>query len=381
MPRSRARCATAPWLSDLRIGLFHPTYWPEVRRGSERVVHDLAVSLAARGHEVSLITSHRGLATTALEEGVRVVRCRRPPEPPGAGMYEFHLVNAPNVWRELRRGDFDLVHTFFPVDSWVAVRARRRGGPPVVATLHGVPTRRYLVARRRRLQMLREVADGADRCTVLSEAAARPFAAYLLRTPLVLPPGVFLDRRAHEVSRSALPTLLCAASLGDPRKRGSLLFDAFRRLRLERPEVRLRLIRGRDPILSPARVELPEGAEWIEPSADGDALAAHYAGAWASVLPSVEEAFGVVLTESLAAGTPVVADRSGAGPEIITNEAVGRLFRPDDEADLSRALAAVLELGSRPDTAEHCRRRAADYDWDSLVKRYEDVYESVLAPG
>ncbi len=365
----------------MRIGLFHPTYWPEVRRGSERVVHDLAVSLIARGHEVDVVTAHRGAPCTAVEGGVRVVRCRRPPELPGAGLYEFHLANAPNVWRELRRGDFDLVHTFFPVDSWVAVRARRRGGPPVVATLHGVPTRPYLVARRRRLQMLREVAEGADRCTVLSEAAARPFSAYLLRRPLVLPPGVVFDHVATRVPRSERPTLLCTASLGDPRKRGPLLFRAFDLLRKHCPEVRLLVIRGRDPILSRERVELPEGAEWIEISSEGDQLARLYASAWASVLPSVEEAFGLVLTESLAAGTPVVADRSGAGPEIITSAAVGRLFRPDDEADLSRAMAAVLELGSRPETAEHCRRRAADYDWDSLVKRYEDVYESVLAPG
>jgi glycosyltransferase involved in cell wall biosynthesis len=365
----------------MRIALAHPTYWPEILRGSERIIHDLGVSLAARGHEVTLITSHRGAASTTVEEGVRVIRARRPPQLPGMGVYEHHLVNAPNVALRLRRGSFDLVHTFFPVDAKVAVELRRRGGPPVVATLHGIPTRQYLVARRYRLETLRSVAAAADECTVLSQAAATPFRRYLFRDPRVLPPGVLAERFRSEAARAAKPTLVCAASLGDPRKRGPLLAGAFRRLRERVPDARLLVLRGRDPMLSRERVELPEGAEWIEPVRSPEELAPIYAAAWASVLPSVEEAFGVVLTESLAAGTPVVADRSGAGPEIVTGDAIGRLFERDDEPGLARAMEEALALGSRPGTAEACRRRAADYDWGRLVREYEAVYESVASPA
>jgi glycosyltransferase involved in cell wall biosynthesis len=361
----------------MRIALLHPTYWPEVLRGSERIVHDLGAELASRGHEVSLITSHRRRASVSEEEGMRVIRARRPPRPPGAGAYEHHLVNAPNVWRRLRGGRFDVVHAFFPVDAWVAVRLRQRGGPPVVATLHGIPTRQYLVARRYRLEMLRAGAAGADECTVLSAAAADPFRRYLFREPRVLPPGVLADRYRSDVPRAAEPTIVCAATLGDPRKRGSLLAAAFARLRAKVPGARLLVLRGRDPILSGAVPALGEGAEWVDPVREPEDLAPLYAGAWASVLPSVEEAFGVVLTESLAAGTPVVADRSGAGPEIVTDDRVGRLFNGDDEADLARAMEEAVELGSRPETAELCRARAADYDWSRVVARYEDVYDSV----
>ncbi len=361
----------------MRIALLHPTYWPEVLRGSERIVHDLGVELAGRGHDVTLLTSHRGRSTDSVEEGMRVIRARRPPRPPGAGVYEHHIVNAPNVARFLRAEPFDVAQAFFPVDAWVAVKLRRRGGPPVVATAHGIPTRQYLVARRYRLEMLRTVAGGAGECTVLSEAAAEPFRRYLFRDPRVLPPGVLVDRYRSTTPRSELPTIVCAASLGDPRKRGPLLAAAFRRLRARLPEARLLVLRGRDPILSRATFELPEGAEWLEPVQDPERLAPIYASAWASVLPSVEEAFGVVLTESLAAGTPVVADRSGAGPEIVTDERVGRLFDGDDEADLARAMEEALDLGSRPQTAEACRERAADYDWARVVAGYEHVYRSV----
>ncbi len=33
-----------------RVALLHPVYWPEVRRGAERMTRELADGLAARGH-------------------------------------------------------------------------------------------------------------------------------------------------------------------------------------------------------------------------------------------------------------------------------------------------------------------------------------------
>jgi phosphatidylinositol alpha-mannosyltransferase len=362
----------------MRIALLHPTYWPEVRRGSERVVHDLGVNLAARDHEVTLITSHRGRPRTTIEEGMRVIRARRPPTPPGSGVYDYHLVNAPNVAVHLRRGDFDVVHAFFPVDAWVAVRLRRRGGSPVIATLHGMPTRRYLVARRYRLEMLRAVAAGADECTVLSEAAADHFRRYLLREPRVLPPGVSTGAFAGDGAPAgeAEAALFCPASLGDPRKRGELLIAAFGELRRRRPRLRLLLAGGRDPVMSgpaPAPVDGVEAIDVVSTSA----LASAYARSSATVLPSVEEAFGLVLVESLAAGTPVVAARSGAAREIVTDDRIGRLFDADDEGDLARAIEEAIELGADAETPARCRERAADYDWSRVIGDYEALYESV----
>jgi glycosyltransferase involved in cell wall biosynthesis len=367
----------------VRIALLHPTYWPEVRRGSERVVHDLGVTLAGRGHEVTLITSHRGPTRAAFEEGMRVIRARRPPAPPGTGVYEYHVANAPGVAWRLRRGGFDVVHAFFPVDAWVAVQLRRRGGPPVVATLHGIPTRRYLVARRYRLEMLRAIAAGADECTVLSEAAADRFRRYLLREPRVLAPGVVTGAFATDGAsprKEAEPVLFCPASLGDPRKRGELLLTAFSALRLRRPGLRLILAGGRDPVMSGPGPALVDGVETIDVESTG-ALADAYARASATVLPSVEEAFGLVLIESLAAGTPVVAARSGAGPEIVTDSRLGRLFDADDQVDLARAMEEAMELAADAETAAHCRDRAADYDWRRIVGDYEAIYESVSVGG
>jgi phosphatidylinositol alpha-mannosyltransferase len=362
----------------VRIALAHPTYWPEVRRGSERLVHDLGVALAGRGHEVTVLTSHPARTSVTEEDGVRVVRSRRLPQPPTLGLHERFLGNAHNLVRRLSRGRFDVVHAFYPSDAWAALAARRFGGPPLVFSFNGIPMREFLVARRYRLEMLTRVAERAEECLVLSDAAAEVFERFLLRRPRVVPGGVDAAAFAVDEPRADAPTILCAASLGDPRKRGDLLAAAFARLRADRPDARLQCVRTPDPHYATDPPQLPEGAEWVGAATTAD-LARLYTGAWASATAAPDEAFGLVLVESLAAGTPAVAPRSGGCPEILDSDAVGRLFEPGDEADLTRALGDALDLGAAEGTATACRERAAAFDWTRLVGRYEDVYESALA--
>lgn len=362
----------------MRIALLHPSYWPEVRRGSERLVHDLGSTLAARGHDVTLITSHRGPASEELEDGFRVVRCHRPPRIRQLRHYEDHVDSIPWMTWRLLLGRYELAHAFHPAYAWAAVKARRAGGPPVVFSFHGIPERRYLVQRRYRLEMLKSTIAAAAATTVLSEAAARVFRRYLLADPTVLSGGVLAEEFAAPGPRAEDPTVLCAASLGDPRKRADLLFAAFDRLRERRPDARLGLVRTPDPAMSPLEVTPPGGAEWIDADRTED-LARAYAGAWASVLPGEGEAFGLVLLESLAAGTPVVAARAGGCPEIVSDDGIGRLFEPGDESDLARALDDALELGSAAaETADACRARAREFDWARVAGEYEAVYESAL---
>jgi glycosyltransferase involved in cell wall biosynthesis len=367
----------------MRIALLAPTYWPEVTRGSERVVHDLAVTLTDRGHDVTLLSSHPGPGALAVEEGVRVIRDRRPPRLERLRFYEDHVEAAPALFARLVRGQFDVAAAFHNASAWAAVRAHRFGGPPVAFCYHGLPTRFYLVERRYRIELMRAAIDGSAATAVLSEAAAVAMRRWLQCEPRVLPAGVFTERFAVEAPAPAQPTLLCAASLGDPRKRAQLLIGAFTRLRRRIPDARLQVVTTRDPVLSRRPVELPEGAELVDPSANGrgDGLARLYAGAMASVLPAVGEAQGLVLLESLAAGTPAVAARSGAGPETLDTDSVGALFEPDDEDSLVEALERGLALADDPATADACRARAAQFDWSRRVGPYEELFEEVARSG
>jgi phosphatidylinositol alpha-mannosyltransferase len=363
----------------LRIALLAPRYWPEVRRGSERLVHDTAVELSRRGHHVTLLVTHPGPAEETVEEGFQVVRMRRPPTPMRMRPYEGYLTSIPWFVLRLARGRFDIAHAFFPSLAWAAVVARRLGGPPVVFSQHGIPTREYLVGARWRLEILQRVLAEAAVVTVLSEAAAEPYRRYLHHEPVIVGGGVDVQAFASARPRDPTPTLICAAALNDARKRGAVLFAAFNRLRRSQPETRLLLAASDDPESAFGGADLPPLPTGVErvTAEDTGVLAGLYASAWASVLPAIEEAFGLVLIESLAAGTPVVAARSGACPEIISDERFGRLFETDDPDDMARAMAEAMQLADQPETSSLARQRAKEFDnarvVDSLERHYEDA--------
>ena len=112
----------------MRIALTLPRYWPEVHRGTERIVHDTAVLLAERGHDVTIETSHLAPTRESEEEGVQVIRVRRPPYASPLRWYEDHLESAPAVALKLLRGRFDLVNAFVPAYAWAAVKAQQKFG-------------------------------------------------------------------------------------------------------------------------------------------------------------------------------------------------------------------------------------------------------------
>ena len=360
----------------MRIALLTPTYWPEVRRGTERLVHDLATTLAGRGHAVTIVTSHRGRPNARREDRVWVSRAWRPRERAPLSWYEHHAATAPATAARLLRGCFDIAHAFFVVDAVAAVEARRFGGPPVVASLHGIPTRSWLVRRRYRLEMIERVARGADAVSVLSEAAAIAYERYFARRPQILPGAVVTSDFATDAQRSQPPFIFAPASFGDPRKRGALLTEAFDKLRRKRSKLELAVLDTPDPVLSAPVPAMPPGARLVH-APDTASLAALYGRAGATVLASREEAFGLVLVESLAAGTPVCAARSGACPEIVSDPLTGTLFDSDDPAELATAIDATLELGADPKTAERCREAATPHDWSRVIDRYEETYARV----
>ncbi len=60
------------------------------------------------------------------------------------------------------------------------------------------------------------------------------------------------------------------------------------------------------------------------------------------VLPSLKEAFGLVILEAMQAGTPVISTRAGGVPEIITNGENGLLVEAGDSQQLTEAIKKVL---------------------------------------
>ena len=358
-----------------------PTFWPEVTRGSERLVHDLGVRLVERGHDVTVLTTHRKLPSRNLEDGMTIRRRWRPPEAGPLGWYEHHIATIPGAVAALRRGRFDLAHACFLSDAWAASRARRLGGPPFVYSIHGIPTRSFLVARRRRLEMIERVLATSRWTSALSAAAADPLHRYLGYTAKVLPGGVETGVFKPSAERAREPTVVCTANLGDPRKGAAVLFEAFAHVRREIPAARLRLVVGHDPVMgSAATPELPDGAEWVV-AADAEALAREYSAAWVSALPSVHEAFGLVVIESLACDTPVLVARSGALPELVGDDpglGIGWIAEPGSPGELAMAMAEALQRPPDPQATGARRSRAAEFAWPRVADAYEAAYAEAL---
>ena len=82
------------------------------------------------------------------------------------------------------------------------------------------------------------------------------------------------------------------------------------------------------------------------------------AGAWATVVPSRNEAFGLVNIESMAVGVPVIGSNTGGIPEIIRGGKDGLLFAPGDHTALARRMLHLIEdEGMREQMAASARRR------------------------
>jgi len=107
-------------------------------------------------------------------------------------------------------------------------------------------------------------------------------------------------------------------------------------------------------------------------------LPALYAGAACFVFPSLYEGFGLPVLEAMAVGTPVVASRVGAIPEVAGDAAI--LVDAQKAEEIAGAIEAVLDDGGlRRDLAARGRARARRFTWENVARQTLAVYEAVHA--
>src|SRR5688572_28639926 len=200
--------AGGPGADPLRVGLLTPCFWPEVRRGGERFVNDLARGLLARGHAPRLITSRPGATRSSVEDGLPILRLRRPPDGRlRRRNFEHHMTHVPLSYLALTRGGYDLAHAVHPTDGLAASRWARRTGRPAVLSYLGVPNRAALMSHRLRLEITQRAVEGATVVTALSRAARDAFRRWLGVDAQVIYPGVDLDVFTPGAERAEAPTI------------------------------------------------------------------------------------------------------------------------------------------------------------------------------
>ncbi len=208
----------------------------------------------------------------------------------------------------------------------------------VVGTLYGVPSLR--------LAVVPEPIDLAEwsRCFAQAERRART-------RPTVL-------TVARMYSRKRLGDLVAAAALLRPRV----------------PALEVRIV-GDGPEAPNLRIQREQLGLDTTVTLLGDvsrrALAEEYVNADCFCLPSVQEGFGIVFTEAMAAGLPVVACRAAAIPEVVLDGVTGLHVRPRCPADLAGAMELLLTNEKlRNDLGAAGRQRVQEFDLAPVARQF-----------
>ncbi len=217
--------------------------------------------------------------------------------------------------------------------------------------------------------------ERAERVITTSAYAARRIRELYAREAVIVPECIDLARwRALLTTAGTFRphknfTALCVCRFY-PRKRVDVLLRAAALL----PGIEFRIVGGGPQEKRLHRLAeslaLGDRVQWLG-TVSQEALAREYNSCDVFCLPSVQEGFGIVFLEAMAAGKPVVAARAAAVPEVVRE---GELVEPES----AEALAAALErLRASPDLraalGESGHRAVAEWDAPRVAARFVEA--------
>ena len=327
---------------------------PAAYGGTERVVHELTTELVKRGHDVTVFASGDSDVPGKLIPTVE--RALRPAgiESDASGWF------ATTVKMVVEQGaEFDVIHSHL---EWWSIPLARLAPVPVVATFHG------------RLDLPwadRLFRDAPDGMVAISrhQASTHPDVPWtIIHNGLTLDKAPFLDEPGDA---------FCFVGRVDAEKGIIEAIDialrAGRRLRIAAKVGNL--ARQRDYYENVFRPALKRGGHSVEylgelQPAERDQL---FAESYGTLMPGAwPEPFGLVSIESLACGTPVIARRVGALPEIIREGVDG--FFGDDAA----AMAFFADRLAGLDRREIRERVIERFSAARMTDRYEELYARMV---
>ena len=361
----------------------HCVYFPPEVGGLESHVHYLCRGLAARGHEVAVVTSlsQPGLARREVVDGIRVYRTPLPAR--NALGWFAHAAGSTGRTRALVAGA-DIVHAQAFPSLFPCALALAGSSTPLVCTLH---TSHFL-----RLAANRAVAPALGKLVELSDhnfAASKEIAD----VGEGLSPSIAVEVLVNGVDtgvfapvEGSLPRRDGRRQLIVPRrlfpKNGVEYFVRAMPMIAEGADVDAVVIgdgpeRSRLEALA-AELGVAGRIDFLGARPHGDMPGLICSGELA-VFPSLVEATSVAALECMACGVPVAASAVGGLPEIV-DESVGGLFPPGDPVALA---AKVLELlADRDLSARGATGRSmvvGQWSNERLVDRHEEVYGALLS--
>ncbi|QXF81487.1 glycosyltransferase family 4 protein [Rhodococcus pyridinivorans] len=295
-----------------------------------------------------------------------------------------------------RLGDFDVVHDNQSLASGLL---RIAEDLPLVATIHHPITRdreldlasattlsRKVTLRRWYgfLRMQEKVAQQIPTLLTVSENSADDIrTAFGIESERIhtIALGVNTEVFAPRKDERVPGRIVCVASADAPLKGVPTLLEAVAKLRTER-EIELVLVSKLAPGGATEKLidELAIGDVVRTVSGiDDTELADLLASAEIAAVPSLYEGFSLPAIEAMSCGTPLVASRAGAIPEVVGD--AGRLVPPGDAEQLAAGLAGLFDdPAERRRLGTKGRERVLErYSWAAVAAQTAAIYDKAIA--
>ena len=365
--------------------------------GSGIVATELAKCLAARGHDVHMISTDTPFRYSEYQPGLSFHRVNTPAYPLFREP-QYILSLATSMVHVARARELDIIHAHYAVPHATAAYLARQilettakdaRVPKVVTTLHGTDIT-LVGSDHSYAETVAFSIERSDGVTAVSESLrADTCRALGIKRHIEVIPN-FLDCKRYR--RTDSPALRRRYAQGEserlvihmsnfrPVKRTEAVVEVFSRIAAALP-ARLLLV-GDGPDLSKAidRAEELGIAGRVEALGEQDQVVPLLSISDLFLLPSQQESFGLAALEAMACGVPVVASSVGGLGEVIDHGRTGFLHDLDDldamAASGIRVLtdpdlhAAVAASGRRTVTERFCA--------DLIVPRYEKFYSELL---
>jgi len=389
-----------PKPNSMNLLLVTPFYAPQTG-GVASYVEDLCRCLSRKGHNAYVLRPGDSHAITpSQEEGDRwiyevALRVVWYPSAPIRGLIAFSVFLLPTLWRLtvfLRKNKIEVVSLEYPV-AWMAYFFLIRLWMPIKVTvgLHGDDVLSLHMSARHEQWVVKQMIRRADRVlahssSLLSETERLVENLSDSRSCIRLGVDCSRLREQGASGRLRLPGqpvryVLTVAKLY-PRKGIDILLQAISKLGTsaqdmlfavagDGPDEQVLKQNARDLNIEHRVLFLGEIRRRDVPALLKDCEF--------FVLPSRSEPFGLVLLEAMTFGKAVIATNVGGIPELVV-EGFNGLLVPSEDSD---ALAEKIEFCiENPDVRKEMGRNGLSvvetrYDYDTLVLRYERLYESI----
>ncbi len=345
--------------------------------GSERQFAALAQSL-----DSSLFRVHLGCIQNrgAFLEGLGEV----PQFALGGSLYSWHSIGTRlTLRRHLRALNIAVAHAFDFYTNLTLIPAARMAGVPVV------------IGSQRQLGDLLSPAESrvqtamfrwCDAIVCNSHAAAETLLKRGIREGAVvvigngLPASCFAETAPALPKRPGLLRVGMIARMNSAAKNHRGFLRAAARIAARFPDVDF-VLAGDGPLLKDLEREAKELGLESRVSFLGDRrdISAVLASLDISVMPSSSESLSNVIIESMAAGLPVVANRVGGNPELITEDR-GILVAAGDDQALAEAIERLLrDAPLREKLGRNARQFAqANFTIEQMQQRHQELYTELL---